>query len=88
MRLAGVFELGEGVELFDDVGVGREGGELGRGEVVEMAEFGGGDGRVCELEGEAVGQGQVVTVEEVGHHAGIVADGRRGARAAWCIARK
>lgn len=64
---AGLFELGEGAQLFDDVGVGREGGEFGRGEVVELAEFGGGDGRVCELEGEAVGEGQVVAFEEVGH---------------------
>jgi len=34
---------------------------------VEVAEFGGGDGRVCELEREAVGEGQVVAFEEVGH---------------------
>lgn len=61
-----------------DVGVDGGGSEFGGGEVVELAEFGGGDGRVCELQGEAVGPifrwGQVVTVEEVSH-ARIVADG-------------
>jgi len=84
---AGGFDGSEGRELGLDVGVGDEGCQLGGGEVVEGAELAGGDGMVCELEGEAVGQGQVVAFEEVGH-AGIVADGRRRARAALCIARK